>query len=41
MKMLPESVSQFIAFTLKVNDTHFQIFSKLFSFCCSFRQSVT
>ena len=39
--MLPQSVSQFIAFSLKVYDIHLQTFFKLFSFCCSFRQIVT
>ena len=39
--MLPESLSQFVAFGLEVYDIHFQIFFKLFSFCCSFRQIVT
>ena len=39
--MLPESNSQFIAFSKKIYDIHFQTFLKLFSFCCSFRQIVT
>ena len=38
--ILRESVGQFIAFSLKVYDIHFQTFFKLFSFCCSFRQIV-
>ena len=41
LMILPQSVSQFIAFSIKVYDIHFQTFFKLFSFCCSFRQIVT
>ena len=39
--ILPESVSQFVAFSLEVYDIQFQTFFKLFRFCCSFRQIVT
>ena len=39
--LLPESVSQFIAFSIKVYDIHIQTFFKPLRFCCSFRQIIT